>query len=97
MTWFLKKTWESNIPVPSVCKLLQRGKWKHSDSKHDKLAWNVHSPGEESAAAMIKTTQNIIGTHLPSISVIGEVRCLHWAQRIKQYPPQQQLFHPAAI
>ncbi len=31
---------------------------------------------------VIKTTQNIIAIHLPSISDIGKVRCLHRAQRI---------------
>ncbi len=31
---------------------------------------------------VIKTTQNIIGTHLLSINDISEVRCLHRAHRI---------------
>lgn len=35
----------------------------------------------------IKTTQDIVGTHLPSISDIGEVRCLHKAQRIVKTTP----------
>ena len=41
---------------------------------------------------MIKTAQNITGTHLQSISDISEVRCLHRTQRIlKDITPPQQL------
>ncbi len=46
--------------------------------------WHVLWTAQDRRAQqqVIKTTQNIIGTYLLSISDISEVRCLHRAQRI---------------
>ncbi len=46
---------------------------------------------------VIKTAQNIIGTHLPSISDIGEVPAQSPKFTTRQYLPQPQPVHPAAI
>lgn len=39
---------------------------------------------QQALQRVIKTTQNITGTHLPSISVICKRMCLHGAQRIQK-------------
>lgn len=57
--------------MPSSRQLWQSRKEKHSDWKHHKLAWFLHSPGQDRKAPQI-----ISGTHLMRIRDIGEVRCL---------------------
>lgn len=54
--------------------------WCSDAGKHHVRAWFTH--GRMSLRWLIKTTQNIIGTHLPRISGISEVRCLYRAHNI---------------
>ncbi|KAI3352788.1 hypothetical protein L3Q82_019370, partial [Scortum barcoo] len=62
---------DKQVLVPSSCKHLQRSNRKHPDWKPYKLAWCT-AWDRRALLLVIKTAQNIIGSHSPSISDISE-------------------------
>ncbi len=59
------------------------------------LTGNITAQDRRTLEGVLKTAQNITAFHLPSISDISEVRCLHRASRILK--PQLQPVHLASI
>lgn len=75
---------------------------KHPDWRHNKLAWFVQD--SKALQGMIKTTQNIIGTHQPrALIVLPEPRTNRSSKGppacyvFKGFPLQPQPDHPAAF
>ena len=82
---FFSKGKKGQFPVPSSCKPSQ---WNNRNWYGLRMASDRKAP-----QLIVKTDPSIIGTqaaHLPSISDIGELRCLHRAQRILKEPAQPQ-------
>lgn len=82
---FFSKGKKGKFPVPSSCKFSQ---WNNRNWYGLRMASDRKAP-----QPIVKTDPSIIGTqaaHLPSISDIGEVRCLHRAQTILKEPAQPQ-------
>ena len=62
---------------------LNCGNWPADGDHSEVITWSTWTAQDRKAPQqVIKTTQNVIGTHLQSISDISKVRCLHRDQRI---------------
>lgn len=96
--YFLRKLEKAKIPMPSSCDLY-RGEIESLLTGNITTPWDVHGPGEEGSVVGDLTRPEHDWHPFPKHQwyQVDEVPAQNPENNKRQYPPQPQLVHPAAI